>query len=123
MKDWTLDQLKTFVLLPLAGVVDAATFKLLNAASNTGELIEKLKALPNAEQTMRTVFRKSISVMSYYQSRKRALEYQLAEQELLKSDPNFAKLSEEEKSEKITDQLDNDERYQKHIQPEVETFM
>lgn len=122
LKNWGLDKLQAF-FLPLLTGLDATTFGLLKTAKTVDEFLEKMKSLPNAEEIARTAFRKSISVMSYYQSRKRALECQLAEQELSKADPNFANLSEEEKAEKIADQLENETRYAEHIESEIKVFM
>ena len=122
LKDWWLDGVKK-LLTPLVGIVNWLTFDLLNIDDGRDKLIERLKWIDWLEQILRTVFRKSITVMSYYQSRKWALEIKLAEQELLKSDPNFANLSEEDKLDEITDHLQNDERYEQHIEPEVSNFM
>jgi hypothetical protein len=51
------------------------------------------------------------------------LESKHAEQELLKSDPDFSKLSDEDKIEAISDHLQDEERYKQHIESEVSEFM
>ena len=122
LKDWWLDWLKT-LLTPLVWVVNWLTFELLNLDEWRDKLIEKLKSIEWLEEQLRTIFRKSITVMSYYQSRKWALETQLAEQELTKQNPKFSTLSDDEKAEEIADYLQNDERYNQYIKPEVSKFM
>ena len=122
LKDFWLDGLKKF-LTPLVWAVNWLTFDLLNLNDGLDSLIEKLKWVEWLEWILRTVFRKSISVMSYYQSRKWALESKLAEQELLKSDPDFSKLSDEDKIEAISDHLQDEEWYKQHIESEVSEFM
>ena len=122
LKDFWLDGLKK-LLTPLVWAVDWLTFDLLNINDGLDSLIEKLKWVEWLEWILRTVFRKSITVMSYYQSRKWALESKLAEQELLKSDPNFFKLSDEDKIESISDHLQDEEWYKQHIESEVSEFM
>ena len=122
LKDFWLDGLKK-LLTPLVWAVNWLTFDLLNLNDGLDSLIEKLKWVEWLEWILRTVFRKSITVMSYYQSRKWALESKLAEQELLKSDPDFSKLSDEEKIEEISDHLQDEEWYKQHIQSEVSEFM
>ncbi|MEI6426531.1 MAG: hypothetical protein WCO66_04230 [Candidatus Absconditabacteria bacterium] len=122
MKNWTVDGLKTF-LMPIAGMLDAATMKILNAATKTDEILTALKADPKAESVMRTVFRKSLSVISYFESRKRKLDYQVASEYLsTKNEDGFTTLSDEDKQEKIADMLSDDEWYAKNIQSKIEEF-
>lgn len=121
LKKLWLDGLKK-LLEPLVWIVNWLTFDLLNLDEWLDKLIDRLKWVEWLEQILRTVFRKSITVMSYYQSRKWALEVKLAEQELLKSDPSFANMSEEDKIEEISDRLQDEERYKQHIEPEVSNF-
>lgn len=122
LKKLWLDGLKK-LLEPLVWIVNWLTFDLLNLDEWLDKLIDRLKWVEWLEQILRTVFRKSITVMSYYQSRKWALEVKLAEQELLKSDPSFANMSEEDKIEEISDRLQDEERYKQYIEPEVSNFM
>jgi len=122
LKKLWLDGLKN-LLTPLVWMVNWLTLDLLNLDEGRDKLIEKLKWVEWLEQILRTVFRKSITVMSYYQSRKWALEIKLAEQELLKSDSSFANLSNEDKMDEITEHLQNEERYSQHIESEVSKFM
>jgi hypothetical protein len=51
------------------------------------------------------------------------LESKLAEQELIKSDPNFSNLSDEDKIETISDHLQDEEWYKQHIESEISKFM
>ena len=121
-KDRGLDKLK-MLLMPLVWVVNWLTLDLLNLDEWWDKLIEKLKSIDGLEEKLGTIFRKSITVMSYYQSRKWALESKLAREELAKQNPEFATLSEEDQAEEISDCLQNDERYKQHIEPEVSKFM
>ena len=121
LRNWRLDQLKN-LLTKLAWKVNWLN-DLLNLDDWIDKFIERLKWVEWLEQVLRSVFRKSITVMSYYQSRKRALETKLAEDELLKSDPKFANLSEEDKLDEITHHLQDDKRYKQHIETEVSKFM
>lgn len=89
LKNRGLEELKDFLLVPLAKGVDIATFNLLKSAKTVNEFVDTLKAAPESEQVLRTVFRKSITVMSYYQSRKGILESYIASQVLEKADPDF----------------------------------
>ena len=122
LKKLWLDGLKK-LLTPLVWTVDWLTSDLLNLDDWLDNLIERLKGVEWLEWTLRTVFRKSIIVMSYYQSRKWVLEIKLAEQKLLKSDPNFENLSDDEKIEEISDHLQDEEWYKQHINPEIDEFM
>ena len=122
LKNLWLDWLKK-LLTPLVWAVKWLTFNLLNLDDWLDNLIDRLKWVDWLEDILRTVFRKSITVMSYYQSRKWALESYLAEQELVRQNPKFLWLSDEEKAEEIADYLHNDEEYKQHIEPEVSKFM
>ncbi len=122
LKNLWLDWLKK-ILTPLVWAVNGLTFDILNLDDWLDNLIEKLKWIDWLEQILRTVFRKSITVMSYYQSRKWALENYLAEQELIRQNPKFMWLSDEEKAEEIADYLQNEEWYEQHIKPEISKFM
>ena len=122
IKDWGLDWLK-MVLRPLVWVVNWLTFDLLNLDEWWDKLIEKLKSIDGLEEKLRTIFRKSITVMSYYQSRKWALESQIAENLLTEQDSKFSKLSEEKKAEEISDHLQDEERYKQPLEPEFSNFM
>lgn len=125
MKNMWVDALKT-LLLPLAWTVDGIipAFLEFDTKQNLDQLLEKLKSLPELEWHLRAVFRKSISVMSYYQSRKRALDYTLAWEYLTTNNiDNFSSLSEEKKREKIENYLSDDTWYKEHIQPEVDIFL
>ncbi|MDR0606807.1 MAG: hypothetical protein LBG52_00240 [Candidatus Peribacteria bacterium] len=106
-------------------MVDGITPALLefDATGKVDGLLEKLKSVPNMEELLRTVFRKSMSVMSYYQSRKRKLEYQLALQYLDQHESGFASFDENKKQRKIRDYLGDEEWYDKHIKSGVETFL
>ena len=112
LKDKGVDFLKA-ICLPLAGMVDGITpaFLGFDATGRVDVLLEKLKQIPEMEQILRTVFRKSMSVMSYYQSRQKKLEYQLASQILNTTNQGA-----------IKDKLDDEERYNQHIKPEVDKF-
>ena len=122
LKNLWLDWLKK-LLSPLVWVVDWLTANLLNVSDGVDSLIDKLKSVEWLDAKLRTVFRKSITVISYYQSRKWVLETQLAEQQLIKENPNFSSLSEKDKIDEINDHLHNEERYKQHIEPEVSKFM
>lgn len=122
LKNLWLDWLKK-ILTPLVWAVNGLTFDILNLDDWLDNLIEKLKWIDWLEQILRTVFRKSITVMSYYQSRKWTLENYLAEQELIRQNPKFMWLSDEEKAEEIADYLQNEEWYEQHIKPEISKFM
>jgi hypothetical protein len=63
-------------------LLDAATFKIINASDKVEDILDALKADPKSENVMRTVFRKTLSVISYFESRKRKLDYQLANEYL-----------------------------------------
>ncbi|MDR2190187.1 MAG: hypothetical protein LBP53_03170 [Candidatus Peribacteria bacterium] len=95
----------------------------LDATGNVNVFLDKLKQAPNMEETLRTVFRKSISVISYYQSRKRKLDYQLALQYLEQHESGFSSFDEKKKQRKIRDYLSDGERYDKHIKSGVEAFL
>ena len=122
LKNFWLDWLKK-LLTPLVWAVNWLTADLLNLDDWLDKLIDRLKWVEWLEWILRTVFRKSITVMSYYQSRKWALEVQLAEKKLLESDPKFANLSERNKAEEISDHLQDSKWYTQYIEPEVSKFM
>jgi hypothetical protein len=124
MKDVGVEGLKA-ICTPLAGLVDGMSSWLvdLDATGNVSAFLDKLKQVPNMEAILRTVFRKSMSVISYFQSRKRKLEYQLALQYLDQNEPGFASFDEKKKQRKIRDYLGDEEWYNKHIKTGVETFL
>jgi len=124
LKNIGLEWLKRFLLVPLAGVIDSASFWLLNSATTVDAFIDKRKTLPDAENLTRTVFRKSMSVISYMESRRRGLEYQVASEYLTtRNEDNFNDLDEDDKNEKILECLEDEERYKAHVSGEVEKFL
>ena len=122
LKNLWLDGLKK-LLTPLVWIIDWLTFDLLNVSGWVDSLIDKLKSVEWLETKLRTVFRKSITVMSYYQSRKWVLESYLAEQELIRQDPKFLSLSEDDKIDEINEYLENEDWYKQYIESEVSKFM
>ena len=114
------------LLLPLGGFIDGITpaFLEFDAKGNMDQLLEKLKAIPGLESVLRTVFRKSLCVMSYFQSRKRKLEYKVAEDYLkTNSIDGFTTLSEKKQQKLIEKSLSNPEWYQEHVKPTIDQFL
>lgn len=121
----SVDQIKAF-FIPLAWMVDSIGGALikLNTTGVVSDFFDSIKTDSNMEKILRTVFRKSISVMSYMESRRRMVEYNLAYTLLKqKNEDGFDTMSEEDQQEKVIDMLDDDEWYTKNIAPEVKTFM
>ncbi len=122
MKKWGLEQVKILIMPILAGI-DGLTknfFIKLNTAKTTGEFIEHLKWNKDIEKNIRTVFRKSMATISYLESRRRELEYTLTFDYLKHHDQKFAKLSEEDQKEAVLEKLEDEERCEKNIDPQIQ---
>jgi hypothetical protein len=110
--------------MPVAGLLDTATLNILKTSNKLDDILNALKSDPKAESVMRTMFRKSLSVMSYMESRKRKLDCQIAREYLTAhNEDNFNTMDEDDKLEKIADMLDDDDWYAKNVAAKVSEFM
>ncbi len=131
LKKWSLEQLKKFLIKPIANAANKIGDSLwlwdlvskLNVANSAEEFIEHLKWNQNAEAIIRTVFRKSMSTISYLQTRRDRLEEKYARDVLVRTEwEKFTNMSEENQLEMIEDKLWDDEWYEKNIKPNMNIF-
>ncbi len=108
------------LLMPLAEWVDSMSWWFIKSAQSLESLIDNLKGKQNAEEIIRMVFRKSLKVMGYLQTRKKTLSYILAQEYLKKNDTEFTRLSSEAQKEKILQSLQDEKFYSDNIQKQIE---
>lgn len=119
LKKMWFEGLKKF-LMPLAEWVDALSWWFVKSADSLDKLIEGLKGRKDAEQIIRMVFRKSLKVMAYLQTRKKTLTYFFAKEYLEKNDSGFSGLSDEAKKQKIMSSLEDEKFYSDHLKKRIE---
>ncbi|EKD25323.1 MAG: hypothetical protein ACD_80C00084G0009 [uncultured bacterium (gcode 4)] len=116
------DALKT-ILMPVADKIDGLGGKLINigAVNGVDDLCTFIAGNPKLQEHIRSVFRKSITVMSYINSRKRRLAYKLVENKM-KTDMDFQKVDADKKAKLIQEKLEDEERMKDNINPSLDAF-